>query len=314
MNNYQYGFGGGFNQRKGIWDVIKQSFREGSSLTKLIYINVGLYVVIKLFNLLGWITAKGLLGEDIGTFLVLHATSDSIFTQPWALFSYMFLHYGFLHILFNMLWLFWFGKMFLEFIGNKRLIAVYILGGLTGAAFYILAYNFLPVLEGLAEKARVLGASGAVMAVVFSVAFYRPNHRIHLLFIGPVKLVHMAIALMIIDILFIPDGNAGGRIAHLGGALYGYLYAVNYKKGHDIASFFVAIINGISNLFKKNRKPKMKVKYGTGSASNINDRQYNARKKDEQNRVNKILDKISKSGYESLTKEEKEILFKSGRK
>lgn len=309
-NNYEYGLGRGFHQKQDVWDVIKQSFREGSSLTKLIYINIGLYILIKVLALLGWILQVNNFELMIGDYLALPATTVKIITKPWSLFSYMFLHYDFFHILFNMLWLFWFGKMFLEIIGNARLIAVYILGGLTGAAFYIMAYNFFPVLESSKEFAIAIGASASVMAVVFAVAFYRPNHTVYLMFFGQVKLVHIAIVSVVIDVLSISSGNAGGHIAHLGGALYGYLYAVNYKKGHDIASFFTYFFNTIYNKIKR---PKMKVKYGNCTASNMSDKHYNIRKKDEQERINIILDKISKSGYESLTKEEKEILFKSGR-
>lgn len=313
MYNNQYGFGGGFNQNKGIWQGIKESFRKGSNLTKLIYVNIGVYVLVKVFALLGWILQISDFGYILGGYLAVPASTDRIFAQPWSLLTYMFLHYDFFHILFNMLWLFWFGRMFIEFIGNARLVAVYILGGLTGAAFYIMAYNFFPVLEASKDYAIAIGASASVMAIVFSVAFYRPNHRIHLVFIGPVKLVHIAIFSVIIDVLSISGGNAGGHIAHLGGAFYGYIYAVNFKKGQDIASVFVALINKVADIFKKHKKPRMKVKYGGQSSAKMNDRQYNARKKDDQERINKILDKISKSGYDSLTKEEKEILFKSGR-
>lgn len=313
MNYNQYGFGGGFNHRQNIWEGIKQSFRSGTSLTQLIYVNVGVYLLVKIFFLLGWIINISDLGYLFGGYFAVPADTPRILSQPWSLVTYMFLHYDFFHILFNMLWLFWFGKMFIEYIGNSKLVAVYLLGGLTGAAFYILAYNVFPVLEGYKDVAIAIGASASVMAVVFAVAFYRPNYRVHLFFIGPVKLIHIAIFTVIIDVLSISGGNAGGHIAHLGGAFYGYLYAVNFRKGNDIASFFVAFINKIGKLFKHPRKPKMKVKYGNPSAASMSDSQYNARKKDDQEKINKILDKISKSGYESLTKEEKEILFKSGR-
>lgn len=309
----QYGFGGGFNPRQSIWEGIKQSFRNGSSLTRLIYVNIGVYLLVKVLSVLGWlINIDGLDLIFVNYFAVPSSTSN-IISQPWSLVTYMFLHLGFLHLLFNMLWLYWFGRMFLDFIGNSRLVAIYLLGGLTGAAFFILSYNLFPVFADAKYSAIAIGASASVMAIVFSVAFYRPNHRVYLFFIGPVKIIHIAIFSVVLDVLSIPAGNAGGHIAHLGGALYGYLYAVNYKKGHDISAFFVSLMHKLAGLFKHHKKPRMKVKYGNKSASSMNDREYNARKKDDQERINKILDKISKSGYESLTKEEKEILFRSGR-
>jgi membrane associated rhomboid family serine protease len=313
MYNNQYGFGGGYNPRQNFWEVIKQSFRSGTALTKLLYINVGVYLLVKVLSVFGWLMNFEDLDLLFVNYFAIPASTARILTQPWSLITYMFLHHGFMHIFFNMLWLFWFGRMFIQFIGNSKLVPVYLLGGLTGAAFFVLSYNIFPVFADAKYSAIAIGASASVMAVVFAVAFYRPNYRVNLIFIGPVKLIHIAIFSVVLDVLSIRSGNAGGHIAHLGGALYGYLYAVNYKKGHDITAFFVSITNSIANLFKKGKRPKMKVKYGNSSASKMSDRQYNARKKDEQERINKILDKISKSGYESLTKEEKELLFKSGR-
>lgn len=313
MNNNQYGFGGGFNKRQNAWDGIKHSFKSGTNLTRLIYINIAVYILVKIFFLLGWLFNIPELGLILGNYFAVPSSTSRLLTQPWSVVTYMFLHYDFLHILFNMLWLYWFGRMFIEFIGNKKLVPVYLLGGLTGAAFFIIAYNIFPVFENAKYSSIAIGASASVMAIVFSVAFLRPNYKVYLFFIGQVKLVHIAIFTVIIDLLSISGGNAGGHIAHLGGAFYGYMYAVNFRKGNDITSFFVEITNRIGNIFKRHKRPKMKVKYGKRSTSGMNDRQYNARKKDEQERINKILDKISKSGYESLTKEEKELLFKSGR-
>ena len=280
--NNQYGFGGGFNQRQGIWEGIKQSFRNGTSLTKLIYVNIGVYLLVKVLSVLGWLVNVDELDLIFVNYFAVPSSTSNILSQPWSLLSYMFLHYGFMHLLFNMLWLFWFGRMFLEFIGNTKLVAVYILGGLTGAAFFILSYNIFPVFADAKYSAIAIGASASVMAIVFAVAFYRPNYRVYLFFIGPVKIIHIAIFSVVLDILSIPSGNAGGHIAHLGGALYGYLYAVNFKKGHDIAAIFVALTTRIGNIFKHGKRPKMKVKYGNSSAPAMDDRQYNARKKDEQ--------------------------------
>lgn len=327
MNNFrgfgqgdfgQRGFGGkGFGQSPfgssgGIKDGLKQSFREGSDMTKLIYINIGVYLAIKLLTVFGFLFGVSNIGYLVIDFLAVPSDTLTLFTKPWTIVSYMFVHEGFLHLLFNMLWLFWFGRLFQEFLGKARLSAVYILGGLSGAGLFMLAYNIFPAFQEAKYSSVAIGASASVMAIVFAVAFYNPSYKIYLFLIGPVKLVHIALVTILIDVLSLSAGNAGGHLAHLGGALYGYLFAMNYRKNRDISHFFVGIIDWFSKLFT--RKPRMKVKYGEKKASSMNDKEYNASKKGEQDRINKILDKISKSGYDSLTAEEKQILFKSGRR
>lgn len=312
------GFGGsGFGQSPfgtsgDIRDGIKESFRTGSDMTKLIYINIGVFIALKLLTVLGFLFGIPNLGYLALDYLAVPSDTTTFLTKPWTLLTYMFVHEGFMHLLFNMLWLFWFGRLFHEFLGRARLSAVYLLGGLTGAGLFIIAYNIFPAFQVDRYSAVAIGASASVMAIVFSVAFYNPSYKIYIFLVGPVKLIHIAIITIAIDILSLPAGNAGGHIAHLGGALYGYLFAINYKKGKDISIFFFAVLDWVSGIF--NRKPRMKVKYGEKKANSMDDREYNANKKGEQDRINLILDKISKSGYESLTAEEKQILFKSGRR
>ena len=292
-----------------IWDGIKNSFKEGSNLTKLIYINLGVYLLVKIMGVFSFFFQ---LETSQIPFLVywlsVPADTGALLGRPWTIFTYMFLHEGFLHILFNMLWLFWFGRIFLSYLDQKKLLSIYLLGGLTGAATYIFTYNIFPVFEDVRWGAYALGASASVMAVVLATVVYAPNHVIHLMFIGPVKIKHIAIFFIITDIINIPNGNAGGHLAHLGGAFYGWLFISQLRKGKDISAGFNSLMDFFFNLFK--RKKKMKVSYKNTTRS-MTDEEYNRSKKVNQEELNRILEKIAKSGYDSLTKEEKEILFKS---
>ena len=283
-----------------IWEEIKSSFRLGSNLTRLIYINLGVFVVFALLRVIlfmagsstGWVTG----------IMALPANLHSLLVRPWTAITYMFYHEDFIHILFNLLWLYWFGRLFLQFFTQRQLIWVYLLGGISGALFYILAFNLLPPFRVYAGIALALGASASVLAVVIAVATLQPNFSVHLLFLGDVRLKYLAIATVIIDIISIPVSNAGGHIAHLGGALFGFLYVVALRKGTDLAKPFYSLAK-----LKFPKRKKMKVTY----RKNETDYDYNYRKVQKQKQIDEILDKIARSGYDSLTKEEKDILFKA---
>lgn len=290
-----------------IWDGIKDSFKEGSNLTRLIYINFGVFLIVKIVGVLTFLFN---LETSQVPFLVywlsVPAETSALLGRPWTVFTYMFLHEGFLHILMNMLWLFWFGRIFLSYLDQKKLLSIYLIGGLTGAATYIFAYNLFPVFESALFGSYALGASASVMAVVLATVIYVPNHVIHLVFIGPVKIKYIALFFIATDVLSIADGNAGGHLAHLGGAFYGWLFISQLRKGKDISSGFNSLMNSFFGLFKKR---KMKVSYK--NTQKMDDKEYNKAKKQNQEHLDAILEKIAKSGYDSLSKEEKEILFKS---
>ncbi len=224
----------------------------------------------------------------------------------------MFLHEGFLHILFNMLWLFWFGKIFLEYLDQKKLLSVYLLGGLVGGALFILSYNVFPAFQQTLYGSIALGASAAVMAIVMTISFYVPDYKINMMFIGPLKLKYLALAVIVIDILSIQGDNAGGHIAHLGGALFGFVYASQIRKGKDISRGFNRIMDWVFSLFK--RRSKLKVEYKRPAGKSETDIEFKQRKAGEQKEIDHILEKISKSGYDALSKKEKEILFRSSKK
>ncbi len=294
-----------------IGDRLKNSFIKGNALTRLIYINIGIFLLVKIINVLVILSGQK---AGVGNFLLenlgIPAYFDSLVTHPWTVFTYMFTQFDFFHLLFNMLWLYWFGSFFLNHFTQKELTGVYLLGGLCGAFTYVLAYNVLPAFELSRYYSWAIGASASVMAVVFAVCLYLPQQRIYIFLIGPVKLIYLALFTAAIDILSIPSSNAGGHIAHLGGAFFGYLFVLSVKHNRNIAGATTTFFEKIGKLFTGRKKMHVRHKK---NVTEMNDREYNAYKKQKDDRINKILDKISRSGYESLTKEEKEILFRSGK-
>ncbi|HAN19931.1 MAG: rhomboid family intramembrane serine protease [Bacteroidetes bacterium GWC2_33_15] len=289
-----------------IADEIKQSFKSGSSLTKLIYINLAVFLVVKLIAVFYFLLSVEN-SFSLVSWLAVPADLSNLAYKPWTVFSYMFLHQDFLHILFNMLWLYWFGQIFLHYFDNKKLLSVYLVGGLAGAFVYILTFNIFPVFADILPVSYALGASASVIAIVIAVSVYAPNHTIYLLFFGPVKLKYIALATIIIDVISIASTNAGGHLAHLGGALFGYFYIMQFKKGRNITRLFDRFMDFIFSIFKP--RPKIKVTYKRP----VDDFEYNKSKAQKQAEIDKILDKIAKSGYESLSKQEKETLFKNSK-
>ncbi len=192
-----------------IFDEIKESFRSGTVLTKLIYINIAVFVAVKVIQVVLFLFSAG---ADKAFFLIdwlaVPADISSLLSRPWTVISYMFLHETFLHILFNILWLYWFGRIFLEYLDEKKLLGVYLLGGLAGAALYIFSFNIFPAFSSLVPVSRALGASAAVLAIVISISVYVPNYTIRLLFIGPVKLKYIAAFMIMLDIISIAGSNA----------------------------------------------------------------------------------------------------------
>lgn len=293
-----------------IIDEIKNSFKSGNSLIKLIYINLAVFLTVKIISVFFFLASTSQTFSLV-RWLAVPADLHNLLFRPWTIFTYMFLHEGFLHILFNMLWLYWFGQIFLRYFDDKKLLSVYLVGGLAGAALYILAFNIFPVFEQITPVSFALGASASVIAIVIATSVYAPNYKINLMFIGPVALKYIALVTIILDVLSIASSNAGGHIAHLGGALFGYLYIVQLKKGKNITRGFDRLMDKLFSIFKP--RPKIKVTYKRPMTDMERDIEYNKAQAAKQEDIDKILDKIAKSGYNSLTKKEKEILFKNGK-
>ena len=211
-----------------------------------------------------------------------------------------------MHIFFNMLVLYWFGKIFLQYLTGRQLLTTYLIGGLAGAFLYLIFLNSFPGLR-LPFGTSMLGASAAIMAIVIAISAYAPDYTLNLLFIGPVKLKYIALFYIVLDILMIASDNAGGNISHLGGAMYGFWFTHQYKKGRNPGKWLDRLLDFTFNLFR--RRPKLDVTYRK-NASHITDFEYNRNKVAQQKEVDRILDKIAKGGYDSLTSAEKETLFK----
>ncbi|WP_303920957.1 rhomboid family intramembrane serine protease [Draconibacterium sediminis] len=287
---------------------IKRTFKEGSVLTRLIYINIGVFLLLKIIGVFFLLSG---LSMPVYDWLSVPSVTEVLAQRPWTPITYMFLHQGFIHLLFNMLGLYWFGQLFLYHFEGDKMLGVYLMGGLWGAFLFILAYNVFPAFESI--RVPMLGASASIFAILVAVAFYDPNREIHLFFIGGIPLKYVAAFYVLLSVIGISSTNAGGNIAHLGGAFWGWFYIYQLRKGKDMGAGLVNLVNKIGEflggLFK--HKSKMKVTYRKPPRD---DHEYNRQKHQQQDEINRILDKIAKSGYESLSKKEKELLFKQGKK
>jgi membrane associated rhomboid family serine protease len=288
-----------------IWTEIKESFGQGSTLTKLLYINTGVFVAIKLLQLILLLSGLGMgYANVLINWLSVPSDPALLLFRPWTLITYMFLHYGFFHILFNLLYLFWFGRLFVQLVDVHKLLTVYIWGGLGGAALYIFSYNLLPAFDQGNGSSSMLGASAAVMAILFAVARIRPNFSVYLFLIGPVKLKFLALGAFIIQLISIPGmTNTGGIISHIGGALVGLYYGWKLSEGKISGNFFDNLAAKSGELFRT--KSKLRVTHRRP----MSDLEYNAQKVRRQKELDRVLEKIKQSGYDSLSKEEKQMLF-----
>ncbi len=270
---------------------IKREFGTANMLNKLIYINVFSFLFLNIFSVILSLFLIDI--NSIKQHLILPSNTEEVIKKPWSLISYMFIHENFIHLIFNLIWLHFGGKLFLQYLNQKQLLYTYILGGLSGGILFIIAFNYLPALIPFSENAKALGASASVLAIFFAIATHIPNYQVNIPFIGYVKLKHIALIYITLDFLNIPSGNAGGHIAHLGGAIFGFIYIkkFNQKSVKNEKSQFYTYLKNIFNFQKSNIKKDYKVK-----------------------EIDLILEKISKSGYNSLTKTEKELLFKSSKK
>ncbi|WP_075590362.1 rhomboid family protein [Labilibacter marinus] len=290
-----------------IVDEIKDSFRQGGVLTRLIYINIGAFLVTILIDIFFGMFQQEALGIWIKNLFAVPAYPSDLLFRPWTIFTYMFMHANFMHILFNMLMLFWYGQIFLRYFNPRQLLGVYFLGGLAGAVLYIISYNLLPALNNYAYSPTMVGASASVMAIIFAAASYAPNYKVHLILIGPVKIMYLAIGMLVMDLISIQSfSNTGGHLAHIGGALLGMYFASRANKGKDLTLRFNRFMDWLVTAFSS--KPKMKVTHSRNKRP-MSDMDYNSNKRQKQGEIDRILDKIKTSGYDSLTKKEKDDLF-----
>lgn len=287
-----------------ILKELKQQYILGGVTEKLIYWNVILFAV-------PWILTGvlALFGIKFGfvQYISLSSNPADLLWKPWTIISYAFFHAGFLHILFNLIILNFVSRLFMTYFTQKQLLSLYLLGAIFAGFIYIASYLIFPAL--IRQEAILIGASGAVMAVLFAVAAFNPYMEIRLLLIGRVKIWHIALVYLVIDLISLSSANVGGHIAHLGGALFGYLFSSQIKNGTDITKTFSAFMDYVVNFFSGSKKTTFKKVHKNTTYTTPKQ----SPKDKSQQQIDAILDKISKSGYDSLTKEEKEFLFKAGK-
>jgi membrane associated rhomboid family serine protease len=285
------------------WKEIKYRYKASGIVIQLIVINVIVFFITYLGSFF-----FGVKQEDLASWFFLPDGFNEFILQPWSFLSYAFIHFGAFHLFFNMLWLFWFGPFILNLFSAKRFMTIYLLGAISGGLLYVLAYNVFPVFSG--DRGYLLGASAAIRAIVIFIAAYTPNMQLRV-FVWNIKLWHVAAVLICLDLIQLPtSGNAGGLLAHLGGALFGYAYAVQLKKGNDIGAWFESFLDYFTSIKTRKKTTPFRKVHKNKNASEVKNKK--ASTSDNQKKVDAILDKIGKSGYESLTKTEKDFLFKSG--
>ena len=282
-----------------ILDDLKLQYKTGGMVQKLIFWNIGCFLFslvffysfsVGSFQIPTWIA----LSSDFGTFI----------RTPWTLITFNFFHAGFLHLIFNLMVLHFSGRLFSTYFTDKQLLGVYVLGGIFSGVTFVLSYIFIGK-EGL-----LVGASGAIMAILIATATYAPFMLLRIPLIGIVKLWHVAFVILLVDLIQMPLDNTGGHLAHLGGALFGFIYIKLLQSGKDFTKPFTTLLDTFANLFKPKKKTPFKKVHRNTTKKVVN----SFTEKDiTQKQIDDILDKISKSGYDSLTKEEKEFLFKAGK-
>lgn len=278
---------------------LRLSITKDGALAGLIYINIAIFLFVGIYNAIFYLVTDHtpLFFDKV---LALSSEPSVLVKHPWTFITYMFYHLDFLHVLFNLLVLYWFGIIFVDFFGNTKLTSVYLAGGISGGIFYVIAYNTLPVFYS-DGPATLLGASAAIMAITFGATAFSPNFKIWLMFIGDVKLKYLAFAYLTVDLIQIPFGNAGGHIAHIGGAFIGALWGYTYRKnGLNILAWIELALGKIKQI--KFKRERIKVAYKNPNPT--------VRKVSNGRDLDFILDKISQKGFDSLTNEEKEKLFK----
>ena len=282
-----------------ILDDLKLQYNTGGMVQKLIFWNIGCFLLSLVF-----FYSFSVVKFQIPTWIALSSDFGTFIRTPWTLITFNFFHAGFLHLIFNLMVLHFSGRLFSTYFTDKQLLGVYVLGGIFSGITFVLSYIFI------GKAGLLVGASGAIMAILIATATYAPFMLLRIPLIGIVKLWHVAFVILLVDLIQMPLDNTGGHLAHLGGALFGFIYIKLLQSGKDITKPFLALLDTFANLFKPKKKTPFKKVHRNTTKKVVN----SFTEKDiTQKQIDDILDKISKSGYDSLTKEEKEFLFKAGK-
>jgi membrane associated rhomboid family serine protease len=302
---------------------------SGNALYQIIAINVGLFLVAGIIRLIDAMGVSGL--GSILTYIELSSNPLEVLFKPWSVITFQFLHFDFFHILFNLLILSFIGRIFREFLGDAKLISVYVIGGLCGGLMYILCYQFLPMFANYKDNAMLLGASASIMALVGAAATLVPRYTVRLMFIGNVQLIYIALFYFVISLFSVVGSNAGGALSHIGGLLWGVIYIKALQNGQDYGKWVNDVLYFFKNLGggkKQTKNSNLKVKYSysdamkeKGTAGEVKGYQNpfgssqstTTRHQTLQDEVDAILDKINKNGYDSLTQKEKDTLQRASK-
>lgn len=280
-----------------ILDDLKYSYRAGGIAQKIIYWNVGIGLIVLVLD-----AFFSVFSAHVLSWLVLNSNLSILAFKPWTILTYSFIHAGVIHLLFNMIMLFFVNRLFSTFFSEKQFLTLYIFGALLGGIFFVIGSQFMTT------GTVLVGASAATIAPLVGMAVHAPMMQVRLALIGNVKMWHIAVFIIVLDVIQLNTSNVGGHLAHLGGAAMGYLYIKLLEKGYDLSSIF----DRLSNLFKRSQGTKFKKVYVNKNVVNkVNE--VGNEGEIRQKKIDSILDKISKSGYESLTKEEKDFLFRAGK-
>ena len=304
-----------------IWDDLKREYEYGNMISRLMIINISIFILYSCVNVLVFIFTQGTLITWFDEFMQHFCMSSNwriLVWQPWSIVTHFFLHFGFGHILWNMAALYFFGSVYGDLLGDQRVLPLYILGGLAGAVAYFCSAMILP---GIGSYA--LGASASIMAIVVAAGIKAPNYQMRLILLGDVKLKYIVMVMLLLDMIGVRsmDGgigaNSGGHIAHLGGALMGFIFINRLNNGYDMGAPVNRFLDSILNLYKRMRgehRPKPTVAHRNREATTV--RRERASKTNavaNQQELDVILEKIKEKGYDSLSKEEKEALFNASK-
>jgi membrane associated rhomboid family serine protease len=294
-----------------MFDEFKNAFqRPNNGHVQLIIINVVVFLVLATLSVFSYFFKAEEAFAVVHEQLAIPAAFSKFITKPWTILTYAFVHdlSGIFHILFNMLAFYWFGKLIVEYLGNDKLIALYFLGALAGGVLYLVGFNTIPVLNERFPLSSMVGASGAVFAIMVAAATLLPDYTFFMLFFGPVKIKYIALVFIVISFIGLRQDNALGDVAHLGGAMMGFVYVKQLQAGVNWGSWIIAILDFFKGLFTA--KPKVKITYRKTESKKTPTNFTKAT----QAEIDTILDKISDRGYESLSQDEKEKLFNASKK
>ena len=273
-------------------------FKRSGMLMKIIWVNIAVFVVLRLLAIVGIFAGSPAFIDDVLMWVEMPSRPEMLISRPWTVVTYMFTHYDLIHILFNMLWLYWFGTLFTMVATQRQMFALYLLGGLGGAAVYLAAYNVLPFFSS--TLGMLTGASASVIAIVTASAILMPDFKMNLLFIGGVSLKWIALATIFLVLIGVAGTNVGGELAHLGGILVGAAFAIQLKKGRDITAPINRLLHVLANGLSRSSAAKAQE-----NGPSIN--------RSEHEELNEILEKIRRSGYTSLSPRERDRLFELSR-